>query len=84
MKTGFNQLRCVKFCFYQIGFRPWRKLESGTMEEDDFFCERHAFSRWIVGDREKIKKEIKNVKVLIPNDIKLYSIFKKRSWIEIF
>jgi uncharacterized caspase-like protein len=63
--------------------KPWRQLENGVGEEDDFLCERYAFSRWI-GKRERIKKEVKNIKVIVPADTNLKAAIKEGEWIEEF
>ena len=44
--------------------KPWHKLENGIIEEDDFLCVTLCIFRWIVGKPERIKEEIKNVKVI--------------------
>jgi hypothetical protein len=63
--------------------KPWRQLENGVGEEDDFLCERYAFSRWI-GKTEKFKEKIKSIKVVVPDDINLGAAIKERDWIEEF
>jgi hypothetical protein len=64
--------------------KPWRQLEDGNIEEDNFLCERFAFSRWLVGKNERIKNEVKKIKVIIPIDINVNDAVKQRNWIEEF
>ena len=64
--------------------KPWRKLENGEIIEDPFLCENYAFSRWIVGKNERIKQQIKNIKVICPDDTNLDSAIMERKWIEDF
>ena len=64
--------------------KPWHKLEDGSIEEDEFLCEHYAFSRWLVGKHERIKTQIKNVKVIVPEDTNLIAAIKERNWIEAF
>ena len=64
--------------------KPWRKLENGEIIEDPFLCENYAFSRWIVGRNERIKEQIKNIKVICPDDTNLASAITERKWIEDF
>ena len=64
--------------------KPWRKLEDETIEEDDFLCERYAFSRWLVGKHERHKTQIKSIKVIIPNDTNLAAAIRERDWIKEF
>ncbi|MGH9981263.1 MAG: CHAT domain-containing protein [Nitrososphaeraceae archaeon] len=63
--------------------KPWRQLENGVGEEDEFLCERYAFSRWI-GKTERFKEKIKSIKVIVPEDTNLNAAIKERSWIEEF
>jgi tetratricopeptide (TPR) repeat protein len=60
--------------------KPWRQLENGVGEEDDFLCERYTFSRWIEKP-DRNKKEVKNIKVIIPNDTNLAATRLEQDWI---
>jgi hypothetical protein len=58
--------------------KPWGKLKNGEIKEDPFLCENYAFSRWIVGKNERTKQQIKNIKVICPDDTNLDSAIKER------
>ena len=64
--------------------KPWHRLDNGDIEEDEFLCERYAFSRWIVDKSETIKEQISKVKVIVPLDTNLTSAVKERDWIRQF
>ena len=51
--------------------KPWRKLDNGEPEEDEFFCERFIFSRWLIGTKIETKEKIRKVKVVVPSDSRL-------------
>ena len=54
--------------------KPWRKLDNGEPEEDEFFCERFIFSRWLIGTKIETKEKIRKVKVVVPSDSRLKSV----------
>jgi hypothetical protein len=62
--------------------KPWRKLENGSIDEDQFLSENYAFSRWVVGKTERTRKKIiKNMKIVVPNDTNLGAAIEERNWI---
>ena len=54
--------------------KPWRKLDNGEPEEDEFLCERFIFSRWLIGTKIETKEKIRKVKVVVPSDSRLKSV----------
>jgi hypothetical protein len=64
--------------------KPWHELENGDIEEDEFLCEKYAFSRWIVDVPERIKEKIYKMKVIVPSDTNLDWALEERDWIREF
>jgi hypothetical protein len=64
--------------------KPWRRLDNGDIEEDEFLCERYAFSRWILDKTETLKNQLNKVKMIVPSDTNLSNALKERDWIEQF
>jgi hypothetical protein len=57
--------------------KPSRELENGIVEEEEFLSERYSFSRWIVDGAERIKEQIKKIKVIVPLDTNLESALER-------
>ena len=60
--------------------KPWRKLD-GKIEEDNFLCERYAFSRWLEGIDFRRKKQLRRAKLVVPTDTDLDNAKLERDWI---
>ena len=60
--------------------KPWKKMENGNIEEDPFLCEKFIVSRWPKGIVERIKRNVKKIKVIIPNDTDR-AAYDERNWI---
>ena len=64
--------------------KPYRKLDDGTTEEDDFLCEKYSFSRWFFNTTENPKGHMKNIKIIVPTDTNLDGAIKEREWLKGF
>lgn len=64
--------------------KPWRRLDDGEPEEDEFLCVRFTCSRWLIGIRKEKKEKISKAKVVVPADIKLESAIAERNWLTKF
>ena len=61
--------------------KPWRRLDNGAPEEDEFLCEQFIFSRWLIGTKKEKKEKIMKAKVVVPADSKLKNVIVERDWI---
>jgi CHAT domain len=64
--------------------KPWRKLDNGERQEDEFLCERFICSRWLIGTTKETKEKIRKAKVIVPADSKLESVLAERDWLTRF
>ncbi len=50
--------------------KPWRKLDDGTVEEDNFLCEEYILARWLAGPAAPDALKLQNLSlVLAPADL---------------
>jgi hypothetical protein len=61
--------------------KPWRDVEGGNIEEDEFLCERFSFARWLMGEPERIKTKLRTIKVIVPSGSNLPSALDELHWI---
>lgn len=60
---------------------PWRKLESGNIEEDPYLCEKFDITRWIEGKEFVEKDNLKSGLIVIPNDTNLSNAILESDWL---
>jgi len=66
---------------------PWeiiKPVNDDTQEEEEFWCEKYNFTRWIEGIKFKPKPKIKKIKVILPKDTNLKEAKKEIKWINTF